>query len=70
MAKSQALTTLCSPQEPLYAGLDPGEITAAASTVLAGAEAGPNDELWIVLLFLALVLVVAEWVTYHRRLTV
>jgi len=47
-----------------------GEITAAASTVLAGAEPGPNDELWIVLLLLALVLVVAEWITYHRRLTI
>ena len=51
-------------------GLASGEITAAASTVLAGAEAGPSDDLWIFLLFLALVLVVAEWVTYHRRLTV
>jgi hypothetical protein len=51
-------------------GLASGEITAAASTVLAGAEPGPNDELWFLLLLLALVLVVAEWVTYHRRLTV
>jgi len=47
-----------------------GEITAAASTALASAEPGPNDELWIFLLLLALVLVVAEWVTYHRRLTI
>ena len=51
-------------------GLASSEITAAASIVLAGAEPGPNDELWIFLLVLALVLVVAEWVTYHRRLTV
>ena len=51
-------------------GLASGEITAAASTVLAGAEPGPNDELWIFLLLAALVLVVTEWVTYHRRLTV
>ena len=46
------------------------EITAAASIVVAGAEPGPSEELWIVLLLLALLLVVAEWVTYHRRLTV
>ena len=51
-------------------GLASGEISAAASTVLAGVEPGPNDELWIFLLLLALVLVVTEWVTYHRRLTV
>ena len=47
-----------------------GDITAAASIVVAGAEPGPSEELWIFLLLLALVLVVAEWVTYHRRLTV
>ena len=47
-----------------------GEITAAASIVVAGAEPGPNEELWIFFLLLALLLVVAEWVTYHRRLTV
>ena len=47
-----------------------GEITAAASIVVAGAEPGPSEELWIFFLLLALVLVVAEWVTYHRRLTV
>ena len=46
------------------------EITAAASIVVAGAEPGPSEELWIFLLLLALLLVVAEWVTYHRRLTV
>jgi hypothetical protein len=51
-------------------GLVSDEITSAASTVLTGAEAGPSEELWIFLLVLALVLVVAEWVTYHRRLTV
>ena len=51
-------------------GLAAGEITAAASVSVAGAEPGPNEELWILLLFLALLLVVAEWVTYHRRLTV
>ncbi len=47
-----------------------GDMTAAASIVVAGAEPGPSEELWIFLLLLALVLVVAEWVTYHRRLTV
>jgi len=47
-----------------------GEITAATSIVVAGAEPGPSEELWILLLLLALLLVVAEWVTYHRRLTV
>ena len=51
-------------------GLASGEITAAASIVVAEAEPGPSEELWIFLLLLALVLVVAEWVTYHRRLTV
>jgi len=51
-------------------GLAAGEITAAASTVLAGAEPGPDEELWILLLSIALLLVVAEWVTYHKRLTV
>ena len=47
-----------------------GEITAATSIAVAGAEPGPSEELWIFLLLLALLLVVAEWVTYHRRLTV
>ena len=51
-------------------GLASGETTAAASVVLAGAEAGPTEELWISLLLLALLLVVAEWFTYHRRLTI
>ncbi len=51
-------------------GLASGEITAASSTVLVGAEPGPSEELWILLLFIALLLVVAEWVTYHKRLTV
>jgi hypothetical protein len=51
-------------------GLASSEITAAGTTVLAGAEPGPSDELWIFLLLLALVLVVVEWVTYHRRVTV
>jgi len=51
-------------------GLASDEITSATSTVMAGAEPGPSEELWIFLLLLALVLVVAEWVTYHRRLTV
>lgn len=51
-------------------GLGSAEITAAATTVVAGAEPGPSDELWIFLLVLALLLVVAEWVTYHKRVTV
>ena len=38
--------------------------------VLASAEPGPSEELWVFLLLLALFLVVVEWVTYHRRLTV
>ena len=46
------------------------EITSTASTVLADTEAGPNEELWMALLLLALFLVIVEWVTYHRRLTV
>lgn len=46
------------------------EIAVAASTVLVNAEPGPREELWIFLLLLALLLVIAEWVTYHRRLTV
>ena len=51
-------------------GLASDEITSAESTVFAGAEPGPREELWIFLLVLALLLVVGEWVTYHRRLTV
>ena len=50
-------------------GLASDEI-GAASTVLANAEPGPSEELWVSLLLLALFLVVAEWVTYHKRLTV
>ena len=46
------------------------EITSAASTVLADTEVGPSEELWMAFLLLALFLVVVEWVTYHRRLTV
>ena len=46
------------------------EITVAVATVLADGEPGPSEELWIFLLLLALLLVIAEWVTYHRRLTV
>ena len=51
-------------------GFTSDEITSAASTVLADTEAGPNEELWMALLLLALFLVIVEWVTYHRRLTV
>jgi Ca-activated chloride channel family protein len=51
-------------------GFTSGEITSTASAVLADTEAGPNEELWMALLLLALFLVVMEWVTYHRRLTV
>ena len=51
-------------------GFASDEITSAESTVFAGAEPGPREELWIFLLLLALFLVVGEWVTYHRRLTV
>ncbi|MED5199508.1 MAG: hypothetical protein VYB51_06835, partial [Gemmatimonadota bacterium] len=51
-------------------GFTSDEITSAASTVLADTEVGPNEELWMAFLLLALFLVVVEWVTYHRRLTV
>ena len=51
-------------------GFASDEITSTASTVLAGTEVGPSEELWMALLLLALFLVVVEWVTYHRRLTV
>ena len=51
-------------------GFTSDEITSAASTVLADTEVGPNEELWMALLLLAFFLVVVEWVTYHRRLTV
>ena len=51
-------------------GFTSDEITSAASTVLGDTEAGPNEELWMALLLLALFLVIVEWVTYHRRLTV
>ncbi len=51
-------------------GFASDEIRSAESAVFAGAEPGPREELWIFLLLLALLLVVGEWVTYHRRLTV
>ena len=51
-------------------GFTSDEITSAASIVLADTEVGPNEELWMAFLLLALFLVVVEWVTYHRRLTV
>ena len=51
-------------------GFTSDEITSAASTVLADTEVGPSEELWMAFLLLALFLVVVEWVTYHRRLTV
>jgi hypothetical protein len=51
-------------------GLASAGVTAAASNVVEAAEPGPSDELWIFLLLLALLLVVAEWFTYHRRVTV
>ena len=51
-------------------GFTSDEIISAPSTVLADTEVGPNEELWMAFLLLALFLVVVEWVTYHRRLTV
>ena len=51
-------------------GFTSDQITSAASTVLADTEVGPSEELWMAFLLLALFLVVVEWVTYHRRLTV
>ena len=51
-------------------GFTSDEITSTASTVVADTAAGPNEELWMAFLLLALFLVVVEWVTYHRRLTV
>ena len=51
-------------------GFTSDEITSAASTALADTEMGPSEELWMAFLLLALFLVVVEWVTYHRRLTV
>ena len=51
-------------------GFTSDEITSAVATVLADTEVGPSEELWMAFLLLALFLVVVEWVTYHRRLTV
>jgi len=42
---------------------------APAALRLAGEQAGGN-ELWVVLLTVATLLVIAEWFTYHRRWTV
>jgi hypothetical protein len=46
----------------------------AATSVSGGLTAvqprGWGDELWILLLTVAAVLIIAEWFTYHRRLTV
>ncbi len=45
--------------------------TAATSQSLGTVPApGWGDELWVLLLTIATVLVIAEWFTYHRRLTV
>ena len=48
-----------------------GVQTASISQSLGAAPpAGWGDELWILLLTIATVLVIVEWFTYHRRLTV
>ena len=45
--------------------------TGSISQSFGGVQpSGWGDELWILLLTIAIVLVIAEWVTYHRRLTV
>lgn len=47
------------------------ENAAATPSALAGARpSGWGDELWVLLLAIASVLVIGEWFTYHRRLTV
>ena len=50
---------------------DPDARSAVAPGLLSTAEpAGWGDELWVLLLIVATVLVVTEWFTYHRRITV
>jgi hypothetical protein len=49
----------------------PGTTAAASSQPFAAVEpAGWGDELWVLLLTIAAVLIIGEWFTYHRRLTV
>ncbi len=43
---------------------------SAAAGLAAVQPAGWGDELWVLLLGIAAVLVIGEWFTYHRRLTV
>jgi len=48
------------------------DVTRAATTqpLTAAQPSDWGDELWVLLLTIATVLVIAEWFTYHRRLTV
>lgn len=48
----------------------PDDAGAAPSVLAAAAPSGWDDELWILLLAVAAALVIGEWFTYHRRLTV
>jgi len=50
---------------------DPGARSAAAPGLLSAVgPAGWGEELWILLLIVATLLVIGEWFTYHRRITV
>ena len=52
-------------------GFTPGTSAAATTTTLGAVEPSVwGDELWMLLLTIAVVLIIGEWVTYHRRLTV
>jgi len=51
-------------------GFGPDVATAAAPALIAVQPSGWGDELWVVLLTIAALLVIAEWFSYHRRLTV
>jgi len=45
-------------------------VAASSRTLAAVQPARWGDELWILLLTIAAVLIMGEWITYHRRLTV
>jgi len=52
-------------------GFPPGTAAATSTPPLAAVQPSVwGDELWMLLLTIAVVLIIGEWFTYHRRLTV
>lgn len=46
------------------------ELAGNTAKEVAGFDVGVREELWLTLLLIAMALSVAEWITYHRRVTV